>query len=102
MTCSEFKIRLYKVYIKKKIVTDHELFYNFPIGGLPPAYLSIEGHEDCLGEYSPSPVSTAVCLPSTRPSDCQRRAWFELKGKLVNCPEEPVIGGIGKKNALII
>jgi len=65
------------------------------IGGLPPAYLSIDGHEDCLGEYSPSPVSTAVCLPSTRPSDCQRRAWFQLKGKLVNCPEEPVIGGIG-------
>merc|ERR1711936_1204018 len=65
------------------------------IGGLPPAYLSIRGHEDCLGEYSPSPVSTAVCLPSTRPNDCQRRAWFQLKGKLVNCPEEPVIGGIG-------
>merc|ERR1711936_910476 len=65
------------------------------IGGLPPAYLSIDGHEDCLGEYSPSPVSTAVCLPSTRPSDCQRRAWFQLKGKLENCPEEPpVIGGI--------
>ena len=89
--------------VVKRNKDTRELFYNFPTGGLPPAYLSIDGHEDCLGEYSPSPVSTAVCLPSTRPSDCQRRAWFQLQGKLLNCPEEPpVIGGIGKKNALII
>ena len=64
------------------------------IGGLPPAYLSIRGHEDCLDLYSPSPVSTAYCLPSTKPSNCLPPAWTELQQKFdgENCPAEKVIG----------
>ena len=58
------------------------------IGGLPPAYLSIRGHEDCLDLYSPSPVSTAYCLPSTKPSNCLLPAWTELQQKFdgEKCP----------------
>ena len=55
-----------------------------------PEYLSIAGHEDCLGTYQPSPSSTytAVCLPSTRPSACIPPAWVKLQEKFdgENCP----------------
>merc|ERR1719210_189485 len=76
------------------IVLEPEL----PIIGLEaPEYLSIEGHEDCLGTYNPSPSYTAKCLPSTRPDRCIPPAWQELQQKYdgKKCPEQPVIGGIG-------
>jgi len=60
------------------IVLEPEL----PVIGLgAPEYLSIEGHEDCLGTYNPSPSYTAKCLPSTRPDRCIPPAWEELQQK---------------------
>ena len=60
------------------------------IGLGAPEYLSISGHEDCLGTYQPSPSSsyTAVCLPSSRPSACVPPAWVKLQEKFdgENCP----------------
>ena len=73
------------------IVLEPEL----PVIGLgAPEYLSIEGHEDCLGTYNPSPSYTAKCLPSTRPDRCIPPAWEELQQKYhgAKCPERPSIG----------
>ena len=46
-----------------------------------PEYLSIAGHQDCLGTYQPSPSYTANCLPSIKPSRCTSQAWTELGQK---------------------
>ena len=69
------------------------------IGGLPPAYLEVPDFEKCL-----STQDSQLCLPSTRPSDCPRRSWFELLEKFDgDCPPPiTVIGGIGKKNLIKI
>lgn len=54
-----------------------------------PEYLSIAGHQDCLGTYQPSPSYTANCLPSIKPSRCTSQAWTELGQKYdgEKCPD---------------
>ena len=47
------------------------------IGGTPPAYLSVEGHEDCLGSYDAAPARVK-CLPSDKPAACKTDAWQTL------------------------
>ena len=46
-------------------------------GGLPPTYLSVIGHEDCLGSYEVGPVRIK-CLPKDKPSTCSNVIWKEL------------------------
>ena len=72
------------------------------IGGAPPAYLSVPGHEDCLGTYNPSPSFTAKCLPSLKPSACSDDSWNSIKDVFVgeDCPNDrqiqpASIGGLG-------
>ena len=64
-----------------------------------PEYLSIEGHEDCLGTVDKGSFE-ASCLPSTRPDICIPPAWDLLQDAWdgENCLDEPpIIGGIGKE-----
>ena len=62
------------------------------VRALPPQYLSIDGHQDCLAEHSPRGAShTEICLPSVKPESCDSNAWTELKqeltaGRINECP----------------
>ena len=68
---------------------------NSNFGLQPPKYLSVIGHEDCLGAFQPFSSSyLAKCLPLTRPENCTFLAWRKLQenfdGK--TCPENQMIG----------
>ena len=76
------------------------------IAGTPPAYLSVNGHENCLGTYEDGPA-TLKCLPVDKPSACTNVAWNELinvwEGE--ECPEDygfidNAIGGIGGNSGI--
>ena len=41
----------------------------------PPKYLSVLGHENCLGTYNPTPNYKAKCLPSAKPLACIDDSW---------------------------
>ena len=62
---------------------------NPSVGIAAPDYLSINGHEDCLGTYSPSPFYVEKCLPIDKPVDCDPQSWQDMmrlfKGE--KCPE---------------
>ena len=63
------------------------------IGLGAPEYLSVSGHEDCLGKYNPSPSYTAKCLPSNKPSSCSDNSWKKLKQVFhEKCPDTMAIG----------
>ena len=51
------------------------------IGGTPPAYLSVAGHEQCIDERYATPENsfTSVCLPETKPADCRQESWEALQ-----------------------
>ena len=56
------------------------------IGGaaaLPPPYLTMSGHQDCLGKQSSSGSHDEVCLPASKPSACTDQAWQELSNVFV-------------------
>ena len=61
------------------------------IGGaaaLPPVYLSVEGHKECLGEYQASYTHTEYCLPLHAPPRCSQDKWDKLSSTFqgVKCP----------------
>ena len=58
----------------------------------PPAYLSIEGHENCLDSYSNGQYSVR-CLPETRPDECSAVVWDRVKDTFngLPCPAESEI-----------
>ena len=60
------------------------------IGMAAPKYLSVEGHENCLGQYNPTPSYTAKCLPSSKPDGCSNASWQELKNVFngQDCPKD--------------
>ena len=67
-------------------------------GGLPPSYLSIEGHKKCLSSHVAAPEDThqSVCLPMVQPQDCPPEAYIKLSevvknGKIQPC-NGPLIG----------
>ena len=70
------------------------------LGSLPPKYLSINGHQDCLEEHSPRGAShTEICLPGAKPSTCNTDAWELLNkevdnGKIDSC-QPMLVGGLG-------
>ena len=75
------------------------------VGALPPKYLSVEGHQKCLGSHQASESHRAVCIPATKPGDCNDDAWTELKNVFegdvcrggrddhVNFPKQPPVAG---------
>jgi len=46
--------------------------------GLPPTYLSIEGHKDCMGSRDMGDF-TVACLYQIQPVNCKDVAWSWLK-----------------------
>ena len=43
-----------------------------------PAYLTVEGHRDCLGSKRAG-SSFVLCMPSVRPAICMDESWHRLK-----------------------
>ncbi len=68
--------------------------------GLPPAYLSIPGHQDCLQIQSPPGAShTEYCLPQTKPENCVQGSWDDLQDAFQGnaCEDERdeiILGGL--------
>ena len=46
--------------------------------GLPPTYLSIEGHKDCMGSRDMGDF-TVACLHQVQPENCKDIAWEWLE-----------------------
>ena len=43
-----------------------------------PTYLTIPGHEMCLGTYRPNRACIHICIPMTKPSACNESDWEQL------------------------
>ena len=60
------------------------------VGGAPPAYLSVNGFQDCLGSFQASDSHEELCLPAGRPTTCNSTSWKQLKNdgifKGIRCP----------------
>merc|ERR1711962_416496 len=46
---------------------------------LPPKYLSVENHQQCLIDLVKPGGSDGYCFPSSRPADCPKSVWRKLK-----------------------
>ena len=55
-----------------------------------PAYLSIQGYERCLKEYTPTgSTHSQYCLPTKRPFSCNQRSWSQLQNVFKgDCPSQ--------------
>ena len=79
--------------------SDKIVFLGGQSRSLPPKYLSVEGHSDCLSSHTPSGSSSSqICLPSAKPSNCAEDSWNTLKkhvmdGDLNKCQVSRVVGG---------
>jgi len=63
--------------------------------GMPPKYLSIKGHRECLSSHFLNPQDTfkSVCIPKIQPQACLEESWSKLKelagnGKIGMCNSE--------------
>ena len=57
----------------------HNSFIRYTVNfGLPPTYLSIEGHKDCMGSRDMGDF-TVACLYQIQPANCKDVAWSWLK-----------------------
>ena len=57
----------------------HNSFICYTVNfGLPPTYLSIEGHQDCMGSRDMGDF-TVACLYQIQPENCKDVAWSWLK-----------------------
>ena len=46
---------------------------------LPPAYLSIPGHKECLDSQTlPGDSHSGKCIPAIKPAYCSEAAWADL------------------------
>ena len=66
---------------------------------MPPKYLSIEGHRECLSSHISNPQDTfkSVCIPKIQPQACLEESWSKLKelavnGKIKMCNSEETKG----------
>ena len=66
---------------------------------MPPKYLSIEGHRECLSSHISNPQDTfkSVCIPKIQPQACLGESWSKLKelagnGKIKLCNSEETKG----------
>ena len=62
------------------------------LGSLPPKYLKVEGHKDCMGTKDMGSWQ-AICLHLIQPEKCKDDAWTQLKGltgtdEVLQCEEE--------------
>ena len=62
---------------------------------MPPKYLSIKGHRECLSSHFLNPQDTfkSVCIPKIQPQACLEESWSKLKeiagnGKIGMCNSE--------------
>ena len=46
---------------------------------LPPNYLTVQGHENCLESHQASESHTEVCMPAFKPEECPLDAWESLQ-----------------------
>merc|ERR1712168_945908 len=46
---------------------------------LPPKYLNVENHQQCLIDLVKPGGSDGYCFPSSRPADCPKSVWRKLK-----------------------
>ena len=48
--------------------------------GVPPRYLSVEGHRECLSSHTANPQDTfkSICIPKTQPEACLGNSWTKL------------------------
>jgi hypothetical protein len=53
------------------------------VGGLPPAYLSVPGFQDCLATHQVSPTHSEQCLPTIYPEGCNYSSWMKLQDKKI-------------------
>ena len=88
-----------KISLKKKYQSTNWFISGEDGINKPPAYLSVDGHKDCLGSHTAKPEHTyqSVCLPKTRPNDCLFKSWQKLKqfaanGILEKCNMPPTKG----------
>ena len=68
---------------------------------MPPKYLSIEGHRECLSSHFSNPQDTfkSVCIPKIQPKACLEDSWSKLKelaenGKIGMCNNDETKGTI--------
>ena len=61
-----------------------------------PSYLTIEGHQQCLGEFQASETHTEKCLPLQKPLECEQNVWEQVNDEFrgSNCPQQELIGGL--------
>ena len=59
--------------------------------GLPPSYLGIEGHKQCLSSHVAAAEDTheSVCLPMVQPKDCLPEAYMKLAVVVANGEIQP-------------
>ena len=85
--CKEGRGKIFKIVIKLplqiKCQKANRKFFNSFIRftanfALPPTYLSIEGHKDCMGSRDMGDF-TVACLPQIQPTNCKNVAWSWLK-----------------------
>ena len=53
------------------------------IGSLPPAYLSVNNHRNCLHEEDVHSY-TQLCLPNEKPGVCHETTWSQLQVELIS------------------
>ncbi len=66
------------------------------VGGLPPPYLTVPNHQDCLGSFTPPGAThTSFCMPVTKPENCPDSSWSDLQDKFSGQPCPTIVGGLG-------
>lgn len=63
-----------------QIYEDLGVWKSSTVYAAPPKYLSIEGHQDCLGVHE-SGSYKSYCLPTQQPDYCSEEAWAALQVK---------------------
>ena len=79
-----------------KIINIHLLlFYTGGSNGMPPRYLSVEGHRECLSSHTANPQDTfkSICIPKAQPKACLGNSWMKLidmaqNGMIQRCNNE--------------
>ena len=62
---------------------------------MPPRYLSVEGHRECLSSHAANSQDSfkSICIPKTQPKACLGNSWMKLielaqSGMIQRCNNE--------------